>query len=558
MKSKNARILTLAISAAVLSIGTGHSEAQTYTPVPVSISKEKIRGSDGKIYYSHVVLEKQTLYSIAKAYGVTADEICNANKELDIRTNGLKKNSIILIPESGEVQQQKAEDKKVHVVKWYEDIDDIASMYSVSKEALMKYNGLTDSKLKKRQKLLIPSAEEAARLDAEQSAQENVAAQKPASADISSSDNPDKGKHSSDRQDSAYSWTSMFPSKVCAVLMLPLNASSSPNESHLDFYSGVLMAVKDLGDKGISTDLSVYDVGNGTIPVTADRMRQSDFSIGPVNEAGISKALALSPESTYIISPLDHKTERLAYLHSNMVQAPASTATQYKNLLNWLKSERETGDRVLVISEKGAAGTGAVMLMDSLIRVSGIPFTSYSYSILQGRNVSSALSQIMTSSGINRVIVNSESEAFVNDAVRNLNMMLYRKYSVILYSPSKIRSFETIDAENLHSLNTRVSTSYFIDYANSDVRRFLLEYRALYGTEPTQFAFQGYDLAYFMISMKHRYGRNWMEHVAESGRMELLQTDFKFRQLEDGGFVNDGVRRIIYEPDWSIRTVHQQ
>ena len=37
-------------------------DAQTYVNTPVEISKEKVR-IDGKICYSHIVLERQTLYS---------------------------------------------------------------------------------------------------------------------------------------------------------------------------------------------------------------------------------------------------------------------------------------------------------------------------------------------------------------------------------------------------------------------------------------------------------------------------------------------------------------
>ena len=179
----------------------------------------------------------------------------------------------------------------------------------------------------------------------------------------------------------------------------------------------------------------------------------------------------------------------------------------------------------------------------------------YSYNILEGRNAANAIAALMTKTGTNRVIINSESEAFVNDAVRNLDMLVYRKYNVVLYSPSKIRSFETIDIENLHNLKTRVSTSYFIDYESPEVRHFLMEYRALYNTEPTQFSFQGYDLTYFFIKMKSTYGKKWMENVARMGNTAMMQTDFLFRELGNGGYVNEGVRRIVYGPDYSIRIV---
>ena len=64
-------------------------KAQEYTQTPVTVSKEKVKSSDGKVYYSHVVQERQTLFSISRAYGVTVDDIYAANPE--VKKNGLKK-----------------------------------------------------------------------------------------------------------------------------------------------------------------------------------------------------------------------------------------------------------------------------------------------------------------------------------------------------------------------------------------------------------------------------------------------------------------------------------
>lgn len=97
------------ISAAVCVLSltaANHSAAQTYVQTPVTVSKEKVRGGDGKLYWSHVVMEKQTLFSIAKAYGVTVDDICKANPESHLQTEGLKKNTILLIPVTGTAAKQ--------------------------------------------------------------------------------------------------------------------------------------------------------------------------------------------------------------------------------------------------------------------------------------------------------------------------------------------------------------------------------------------------------------------------------------------------------------------
>ena len=87
--------------------GTFHPEeaaAQAYAPVQVTISKEKVK-IDGKICYSHIVLEKQTLYSISKAYNVSIDDIYRFNPTL--KETGLKKNGIILIPSQEAIQETK-------------------------------------------------------------------------------------------------------------------------------------------------------------------------------------------------------------------------------------------------------------------------------------------------------------------------------------------------------------------------------------------------------------------------------------------------------------------
>ena len=205
----------------------------------------------------------------------------------------------------------------------------------------------------------------------------------------------------------------------------------------------------------------------------------------------------------------------------------------------------------LIISEKGARATEATTQMFQAAEASGMTFIPFSYSVLEGRDITEPLTSIMTATGTNRVLIASESEAFVNDVVRNLNILVYNKLSVILYAPARIRNFETIEVENLHNTSLHASLGYLTDYESDQVKSFLLKYRALYNTEPTQYAFQGYDIATYFISMCSRYGSDWMKKLAESEK-EMLQSTFRFIQVEDGGFVNKGIRRLVYGPGWSV------
>ena len=616
------RLLILAVALCLLPFP--RVQAQDYVAPPVSISKDRVRGSDGKVYYSHVVLERQTLFSISKAYGVTVDEIYEANPAANLKTEGLKKNSIILIPVNPAAGQQtaaepakaaqkaaapektasKAQEKPAaeksakpatekksvsetmsavsstvkgifaskeqkedgefitHTVRWYEDIDDIAANYGVPVEAIVQANNLTSAKVKNRQKLQIPrdpskyvaqavSAAAAAPAPVQekpaeapkQAAEETVAQAAPETV------SPAAANHEVE-EDPQIRWRfpSLFGSKgkstVNSILLLPMK-----NATSMDFYSGFLLAVKELGEQGIGSELSVYDVSNGALPVTASRLAEADVVFGPIDPADITKVLNLADHSTAVVSPLDQKAASLVPSHRNLVQAPASLAAQYEDVIRWVRSDMSAGDKVIVISEKN----GKQSDLYGMIERSGLSFTPFSYSILQGRGIVTSLGNIMAKNGVYRIILDSESEAFVSDVVRNLTLLIHNKNQIVVYGPSKIRSFDTIDVENLHSVNLHVSMSYYIDYDNAKVRDFLLTYRGLYEAEPNQFAFQGYDLATYFIKAVAEYGDDWVDRLETKDRNAGLQADFQFLEAGNGGLVNHGIRRAVYNPDFSVR-----
>lgn len=554
------------------------ASAQDYIGTPVTISKEKVRASDGKICFSHVVREKQTLYAIAKAYEVSIDDIYRYNPNL--KETGVRKNAIILIPSQEALKQDAApasepaketarkvqpekkdreevkvkpvqKKQKTHIVKWYEDLDVIAERYGVTVEAVMKANGLTGRKLAKRQKLIIPepgTGDEPEIMETGETAAEGE------TADEVSVEAPDS---TATIKDTARipDWIFSRKDEVNVTLILPMRADSeNVSRNNMDFYSGVLMAVHDLAEEGISTELNVYDTSDSSHPVSVEDLENSDLVIGPVSYGDLSRLIASDVDLKAVISPLDSRAESLAHANSNFIQVPTPSRVTYKDLTDWVAADTMPGDTLVLISEKGARQSEAVMQMTQAVDSSGLAFLPFSYSILEGRNVIEPLTAMMTATGTNRVMIASDSEAFVNDVVRNLNILIHNKLNIVLYAPSRIRNFETIEVENLHNTSLHVSLGYLTDYDAPETRDFLLKYRALYGTEPTQYAFQGYDIASYFISMCSRYGSNWMKKL-DSVERHILQSTFRYARQKEGGFVNQGVRRLIYGKDWSVTKV---
>ena len=579
---------------------------QEYISTPVTVSKEKVR-VNGKVCYSHIVREKQTLFSIAKAYDVTVDDIYSFNPSL--KETGLKKNAIILIPSAEalsaaqpaekpsatgqdagtetkqtaepqkepktEVEQKVAEDvqliqptqemkekpavqsrktsarkQKTHTVKWYEDLDVIAEKYGVTVEAIMMVNNLTGRKLTKRQRLIIPEPGETVAPDlispepgpdtVRDEAETVTVPEEP--ADTTVTEIPDMDPD----------WLFAPKDEVNVTLILPMKASTeSVSRNNMDFYSGVLLAVKDLADAGISTQLNVYDSSDETHPILSEDIDDSDLIIGPVSSTDLRMLLESDTDPRMVISPLDSRAEELAYRHSNFIQVPTPQMSQYKDIMNWIREDLMPGDTLIMIKEKTARQTESVKQMIQAADSSGLTFIPFSYSILEGRDITEPLTSLMTATGTNRVVIASESEAFVNDVVRNLSILLYNKLNVVLYAPARIRNFETIEVENLHKTAAHISLGYLIDYDSQQVKNFLLKYRALYNTEPTQYAFQGYDIATYFIGMCGKYGSQWARKL-DDGESQMLQSTFMFVPAENGGYVNQGIRRLVYGEDWSV------
>mgnify|MGYP002622446296 CR=1 FL=1 len=562
------RIAILAISVFLAAIG-GRAFAQDnnggYVPTPVTVSQEKVK-LNGKIYLSHVVLERQTLFGIAKAYGVSVEEIYEANPSL--RETGLQKNAIILVPyKEGAAAQASASSAEAnpqepagavnyieHTVRWYEDLDDIAAKYGVGAKEIMEFNGLKNKKLQTRQVLKIPvrgaetpqnNASESGEVTEE--AQEGpVGGQEEVQEETGGDPLPDPVLRPDQADSTRLFWRPK--NQVDFSLILPLNAAGKVSEVNMDFYSGVLMAVKDLEAEGLKVNLNVYDLSAGIPPI--DALVKDDFVLGPVASRDIEAILQRVDGRVPVISPLDQKAGTLSANYRNFIQAPTPTENQYDDLARWVKEDYREGERILFITEKGAGNVTASVAIRTAMAQQQLPYEILSYAIVEGRGIPNILTEKMGKDAVNRIVVASESEAFIGDVIRNLGIMLGKGYNLVMYAPSKVRTFDTIEGSAYHQASLHISTSYFVDYNAPATDRFVKAYRALFQTEPSQFAFQGYDTARYFVSSCARYGYGWTGRLGLS-QVSGLHTDFQFSSDESDNHQNTAVRRIVYNKDYT-------
>ena len=601
--------------------------AQEYVATPVKVSTERVR-LNGKIYLSHPVLERQTLFGIAKAYGVTVEDLYAANAGLEEK--GLQTGTTLLIPivEGAQQAQAQAEPARQasqtapqgqsfieHTVMWYEDLEDIAAQYGVTPEAIMQANDMRSKKVTKRQVLKIPATSGTVLASATPVKAEDKPVPPPVlptledpvikdpqmvsagryrplkvdkvkvkKADILPPDVPTIGDpeivdpeiaagnydplrvdpvtvdpaqaRATEDEDDDFDDSVMDPfagkGNVELGILLPFNAAGRASETTMDFYSGVLMALHDLEAAGIKTVLNVYDLQDG-VPSAAE-LGRNDFILGPITSTDLSTVLERADGKTQVISPLDQRAADLADSRAGFIQAPSSPESQYADLAAWAADDLQRDDRIILVTEKVSGSTAPAVGVRNALVEAGTPFEGVSWTVAEGRSLPAALTSRLTKTGVNRIIVASEKEAFVGDMVRNLVLLLGRGYRFAMYAPSKVRTFETIDGSTYHQNDLHISSPYFADYDTPRVKSFVRSYRALYRTEPSQFAFQGYDLARYFTSLVSKYGNRWtraLTRVPDSG----LHTDFRFEKTPAGSYKNTGIRRIVYSTDYSTSLV---
>ena len=619
------RFTALLLSLACLAGVVPDVIAQDYPQVPVTISRSQVT-MNGKTYYAHIVLARQTIYGITKAYGVTEEDLYAANPMM--AEEGLKSGTVIYIPvvsehkaetskpvtvkekpavkeekpkkeekpavkEVKEVKEKPApkEQKPVvmdtkpaptpnadgfieHTVKWFEDIYDVAKTYGVTAQEIMAANGLKSSRISKRQTLLIPATDKA-----RESLQKKLppvtepepVEEKPATVEPVrevpvqeiplQTENPVKEQPATETKteeepsEGIHDWLTGATGKGKAelALILPFNAAGKTSETNMDFYSGVLMALRDLEKEGVKTTLNVFDLQAG-IPSSFE-LGKNDFILGPITSNDLTTILGVTGGQVPVVSPLDQRAGDLADTHEGLIQAPSSATSQYADLAAWAAEDCVRGDQIILVTEKSSNGSTApaVGVRDALL-AAGTAFEGVSWTQGEGRSLPASLTARLTKSGVNRIIVASEKETFVSDLVRNLGILLGRGYKIVLYAPSRVRTFETIDSSTYHQCFLHICSPYFADYDTENVRTFVRRYRALYRTEPSQFAFQGYDLTRYFANLVAKYGNRWTRALGQVNGSGI-HTDFHFEPARTGSYRNTAIRRIVYNTDYTTTLV---
>ena len=328
-----------------------------------------------------------------------------------------------------------------------------------------------------------------------------------------------------------------------------MGSEEALSENMAEFYAGALLAARDLGSDGSKLDLSVCNTSRER-PSAAGK----HLSIGPVASADIDALLRTTTDQNfYVVSPLDPRVEKMTD-SLRVIQVPTPASVQARALVEWMLEDMAPMDTILVVRQTGEAPDEFSSMVVAGLRRAGVEFKSLTYDILEAMDIPEKYAQLAPAEGTARIFAATASESFSAEVIRNVNLLQYKERKGVLYCNSRIRSFQSVETENIHAAETHMVANYHIDYTDPEVKRFVYAFRALYGCEPGSFAFQGYDVLRYFCSLVIKYGSQWAANLENEPSVGLQAAfDFK-RDSNKKGAVNSAVHRIIYNQDYSIST----
>lgn len=565
-------------------------------PQEESITKEDIEEVPQKIeYLRYAVRKKETLYSIARTYGVTIDDLYDANENL---TAKIYVGEIIRIP-----RITIANSYIIHKITSYTKLKKVAKLYRISTDEILNINPSLGSKLYPGQTVKIPVGKKATieknkPLDTEKDKEEVIEV-------IPEPPVPIGCNKERSITNKTFQVALMIPLFLEEMDSLDFEVFSNTNQDNfkpfrfIHFYEGILLAVDSMRSLGMKIDLTVYDVDKSITKTTKvlqkKGIRKADLIIGPFYQQSFDQvALFAGNFNIPIVNPLSYRQETVEKYRT--VIKIKSGETYQDKLLETIIPQYYEGSKVFIVSQTAYKAADrlrtlqnkitsvipnqikysnadiynlaiAVAHRDEEYEELGGPLPTYN---LEGLTIDpEMISEFLTDSTTfdnsvtpisftrdgfdafmktasplraNLVLIHGDNKSFVMDVMNRLNEFRDSLNIKVIGMPEWER-FNNLDIVQSNNLELLYFSTSHLDYNAQNTMGFIDTFKAEYETEPNEYGFAGYDISLFMLNALFRFDRS-ISRCLPHLQMKMLSGFYQF--------ANTGHARNMQNTYWNI------
>ena len=586
-------------------------KANTILIIPISKAKkpEVTVTKELQGFRRHKTKRKETLYSLAKKYDITVEDIKKYNTFL--YSKPLKKRDVLQIPYFKTVEVEKEQPtNKTYSVKPKEGKWRIAYKFGITVEELEALNPDMGEVLKVGQEINVPNLDEEEEkiIDERYSYYEvlpkegfyrlklklgldktELEALNPGLEETglkvgmvlkipyesTTVENPlDTTITKTNLIDSIFD----FSTKRLAI-MLPFRLNrvdfyasdntkaSIKNDPYLnaslDFYSGVLMAIDSLKKLGVSLKIDVYDTKRSVSEVSniinTNNFSNVDAVIGPLTKDSFNKvASALRRYNVPVVSPIGTNIQLL----DNVFQSKPSNDLLKEKIINFVKKDSLESNIIIISDSKHATVANAIkseLSQAKLIFSRKNKDNGKDKFYVRKDDIERALKLEK-----NIVFLETENSGFASNVSSILASLIQEEneeeklktVDITMVTTNYNAAFQGDDISNEHLSKLQfhygsVTRPYNADKGNSFVKR----YKSTYNITPESSAVKGFDLTMDVV-LRLVSSSSLYNSAMETPLTEYVESKFAYKKKSFGGYYNETVYLLKYD-NLSIVEVEQ-
>ncbi len=519
-------------------------------------------------YITHTIQPGETLYSLSKRYGVSAERLVELNPSLD---RSFRSGNEIRVPRMGTapaVPDREESDRVAHVVAPGETLFSISGKYGIAMGELVAANPVLEGRPPRTGDTLLirlPENPLPAETDAEtlsrsadcmvkksyhNTPEVRVALLLPLFIDANRYLNTGflSGKNEEEDHGEESTGTVSHNEKYISF--------QGNSENFLHFYEGALLAVDSLRQMGIRIKLDVFDTeqkpSRVRTLVSSGDLANADVIIGPVfpNEQKEISDFARE-KKIVVVSPLsasDEVTRNNPWFFQ--INPPREHVAE--KTVEYIAATYPHANLVVLQTGNSSAGAEkeAELLRKEITRRGSGESTAHVRVVDYRKEGFTALKAAMAGDRKNIIVLTSDSEAEVSVAVSNMKM-LAREFDVTLIGNNRFPQFDSINPENFHAGRLEFLTPYWPDTRQQVTRSFISRFRSFFKGDPNQFSMQGYDAVFFFAKAVVDFGSDFRQCIP-SASAGLVQGNYRFDPRPAEGAVNDGLIVVHYTSDFQV------
>ncbi len=335
----------------------------------------------------------------------------------------------------------------------------------------------------------------------------------------------------------------------------------------LEFFQGTLLAVDSLKKTGMELDVRYYDTRRSvdrTLEILmAEGLEDFDLFIGPFYHFNLEIAGEFARKHRIpLVTPFYNEKEQVRD-NPYLLQVSPSLEEEYKAAAKLVASRHRYN--IVYIRERDTLDLEQHELFKELIYQG---FDDYRPSepvvfkeVIHGLAGLDEILHSLSADRKNLVVVPTRNEALASRVISSLYYQL-RDFDIEVLGGPFWPEFSSIDYRYFHELNLIFYSSFWVNYHDHAVEAYLEKYRNHYFTEPesttrkgASYGILGYDISYYFLDALRRFGPRFILHLNEfeSGQVQI---PYRFARVSNrGGFENTEMQFYQFTPDLDIRKI---